>query len=278
MDKINDNIVDYEKIKRKETLTSFMQNPQGTGIAAANKKFVVQGLENSYEKLLKETGAWKYRVFRIGKDLYFQVMVPSETFKDFTYDVVIQFIDGDGATNLAGKQIKLFSNCPSFVFTYAYAYAIQGLLCDSLFNKFPQEVFKEAPKIRNPAMDTGYEKTLFYALYYITKNNLILRGNFNGQLVSTNMLRFLPIIKSSMTKLSEYNAHKKGETVKKKEKEKILKENNTEEKFANIHKRTSDKKVNLDTGTSTYKKSIYNKVDNKVDSKTDNKVKKKVKK
>lgn len=265
-----DDKADKKGSERKETFKSFMNNPAGAGVAFNNRKYVVEGLEDSYAKLLAATGGkFKYRVFQVGSSILFHVLVSSESIEDFFYDVVIEFEDSVKASDLSKSNIRLFSNAPSFTFTYAYAFNFQGLLtpyCAPLVNR---RALTEIPQVKNTELVTGYEKTLFFALFFIEKNNLFNRSNFGNQLIKANAKSFIETIKDDDSKLEEYK-YKKGVAA--------AKNKSAKNKTVNLstQKRTTTKTTNLDTGKSTYTKKIYNKVDNVVDNKVNSKVNNKV--
>jgi len=94
--------------------------------------------------------------------------VPSEFFKDnkITYDVLF-LLKYDKQLERKNRQMYVYSNSPSFVFTYCYVYNKHGLLIDKLKDKFPTEALTMAPEIRNPIQSLGFEKSTYIAALYL---------------------------------------------------------------------------------------------------------------
>ena len=128
------------------------------------------------------------------------VLVPSETVPGFNYDVLFQISYEPTTTKLEDCEVKIFSNAPSFVYTYAYVFyhldmgdgKKPGMLVDSMGRKIPRdrllmpgtekklpdEVRKQRPVIRNTLGLPLWDKSLYYALFYLTEevSFLSIRG------------------------------------------------------------------------------------------------------
>lgn len=256
---------DHTKIVgREETLKTFMQNPLGGGSSFQNRKLIADGLFNNFLKLIKKNKKFKVRVYDISNDVYIQVLVPSETIDNFYYDVVIKFITGTNKVNLVNCNIQVFSNSPSFVFTYAYAYNNDNLLIDELKDKLHKKSLTEIPKVKNTELVTGYEKTIFYALFYIEQENLLMRSMFANMILRTNKEQMRRLIDNSEKKLIEYNS-KKG----------------TNNKVTTVFIDVNDEKLNnrrrIYNKNSIVNSKVKNKVTNsKVNSNVNNKINNKV--
>ena len=61
----------------------------------------------------------------------------------------------------------LYSNSPSFIYTYCYVYNQKGLLIDKLKSKLPQMALTKFPEVRNPIGSLGYEKSTYIAARYL---------------------------------------------------------------------------------------------------------------
>lgn len=128
---------------------------------------------------------------------------------DLTYDVVIKFIDGADLSNLAGCKIQLFSNNPHFNYTYAYAFNKDNLLIDDLKRKIDKQALTEIPKIKNTELVTGFDKTLFFAYFYIMSLGATKSSFFNNMVVSSNLPVLTKLVKTTKEKETEYNTLKK---------------------------------------------------------------------
>lgn len=259
-------------VGREETLKTFMQNPLGSGSSFQNRKLIADGLFANFLKLIKKNKKFKVRVYDISGDIFIQVLVPSETIDNFYYDVVIKFIGGTNKVNLVNTKIQLFSNAPSFVFTYAYAYNNDNLLIDELKDKLHKKSLTDIPKVKNTELVTGYEKTIFYALFYIEQENLLQRSMFANMLLRTNKEQMRRLIDSSEKKLTEYNTKKKSDA----KKVKTIFIDVNDEKLNN-RKRIYNKRsiVNSKVKNKVTNSKIDSTVNNKVNNKINNKVNRK---
>lgn len=156
--------------KEKITLRQYIDNPSGKGSAyLANRGAIKQGLNLTFIKLLRESrkafSATPY-IYDNG-DLLYHVKVPSEFYKTngITYDVL--FLLEHSSARRAQRNITLFSNCPSFVYTYCYVYNKKGLLIDDFKEKLPDIALNTAPVVRNPIESMGYEKSTYIAARYL---------------------------------------------------------------------------------------------------------------
>ena len=73
------------------------------------------------------------------------------------------------AIDVNNLEFKCFSNCPSFIFTYANAFRQKGLLCHWLENKYRKEVKKNTANIKNQYGIIGLERSLYLACLYLKK-------------------------------------------------------------------------------------------------------------
>lgn len=156
-------------------LHEYIDNPMGKGSNAIyNRDLVKSDMISRYDKNIEKGRKLELEVYNKGEDYVFHFIIPSESDKrDNTYDVLIHFHPEDpsviGDKNLNRYNIKFFSNCPSFTYTYAYAFNKKGLLIDALNGKYGKEVLDNAPSTRNPNEIINYEKSLFFACHYLDK-------------------------------------------------------------------------------------------------------------
>ena len=153
------------------TLTKYISNPTGKGTAyVANRQAIKSGLNMMYIKLLREHRREFYAmpfIYENG-DLLMYVKVPSEDYEHnkISYDVLF-LLKYNQQLKRANRQMTLYSNSPSFIFTYCYVYNQHGLIIDKLKNKLPNEALTKFPEIRNPIGSLGYEKSTYIAAMYL---------------------------------------------------------------------------------------------------------------
>lgn len=170
------------------TIQEFLDNPMGKGSnAIMSRKLIYDDLKHRYDKLLeRKNNQFNVQVMKDKTDYYVMVTVPSETERTNTYDVVVQFTPPETNGELVAKEgslknyhIKLFSNSPSFTYTYAYAFNQYGLMTDHLKKKFDGSVLNEAPTTRNPSEIIGYEKSTVFALLHILHLQLLPKAKID---------------------------------------------------------------------------------------------------
>lgn len=174
------------------------------------------------EKYRKQYDAMKLRNLKFKHEVHalmpgaraiVHVKVPSETVDNFYYDVVLEFnpfISG----NVAGKRahsfedchIKVFSNCPSFVYTYAYVFYHmkdpergsdsmiidkfnQKIPKDRLMVKGPEKTLGEKPLTDNPVIRNPYglplfDKSIYYAVFYVIETLDVDRTVYNKRMIT----------------------------------------------------------------------------------------------
>lgn len=207
------------------TLNALLNNPTGKQTSyMASRARIIADLEARYESLLKKYKKFPFRIFKLKNSFVFIFKIPSETFDDFFYDVVIQFepttpeMERDSTLNR--YKLYLFSNSPSFTFTYTYVVSDNDMLVDFVRGKCSKVALSEAPKIRNPVEVYGFEKSCYYACKYIRDMGVHKKFSVEGNLFLFNKLKVLSSISSQEEKLKEYNKlkekQKKGKVKKKK--------------------------------------------------------------
>jgi hypothetical protein len=268
------------------TLGSFLNNPTGdAGSASHGRKLVFEDLESRFRLLRLAKKEFKHATYKVGTDIFIKVEIPSESIDDFSYDVIIKFRDVEpNSTSLAANTISVFSNAPSFVYSYAYTFNMFKMLVDELASKIDKKALTELPKIRNPDAVTFYEKTITMAMMYIRDNDLMKTNVYRSSLVTIPKSKFKDVVKSSEEKQDMYNVLKKAES-KKKAAEKAAKKAFGKLPAAERQKKNIengiidrvapmkvDKKVNKKLDTKVPKTKV-SKVNNKVSNKVDMKIK-----
>ena len=151
------------------TINDYLQNPYGKGSSFSNITKQKEDLESQYNQY---SNKFACKIYQHQKNVIFHVIVPSVK-KDFvTYDVVLEMNLGDKtaeAIDVNNLEFKCFSNCPSFIFTYANAFRQKGLLCHWLENKYRKEVKKNTANIKNQYGIIGLERSLYLACLYLKK-------------------------------------------------------------------------------------------------------------
>lgn len=155
------------------TVKEFYTNPSGIGITANNIGMVKREFIRRYDAVTKSAGKKVHTTIYMENEnsFYFHMLIPSDMNAN-TYDVVLHVFDNfnTGSGNLKDWNINFFSNCPSFVFTYAVAYNESGLLIPFLTKRFDNKVLHLLPEVKNPDLTLGWDKSIFYALHAFMTN------------------------------------------------------------------------------------------------------------
>ena len=172
----------------KMTYDQFIDNPLGKNSAVLTIA-ARQTIMDSYAKkwdviLLRENGVINHRFYKDAKHnaYYAHFKIPSETIKNFYYDVVIKFTAdarvGDAGRDLFKYAVQFYSNDPSFVYTYAYVFNKNDMFIRELTDRMIRDSLRRPPKEKNPHQNTGYVKTLVFAYLYMKSKKFNERSRF----------------------------------------------------------------------------------------------------
>ena len=133
------------------------------------------------------------------------IKVPSEVVKKFYYDVVFKF-SADLETEYDGKDLfkynmKVFSNDPAFVFTYAHVFTKKDLFIMELKSKMAKKALKKAPDIKNPNENVGYVKAIYFAYLLMQNRKLNNKFKFEGEAKPLDPKLLLNSIEDADTKI-----------------------------------------------------------------------------
>ena len=192
-------------------LADFLSNPSGKGDVGANAKVIATMLDSKYEKLMKEKGKKiTCNVYKVltKETYYFHLVIPTETERDNTYDVVIELSDLEGQrkgdVSVVRYNARFFSNAPSFAYTYAKVYKDNDLLVKDLEGKFEPEQLSQDPDTRNRYGIVGYDKYLYYGVKYIYESKMLNKLTIGYQSIRYSKRLVVPKIRSVATIMKEY--------------------------------------------------------------------------
>lgn len=153
------------------TIHDYLNYPMGKG---ASVMMIGEAKSKMIEKFLLDESSITYNLYNTGKTLVFHFEIPSHSTKGIMYDVIVEFPYTQADLNIGNSlyefPFKVYSNCPSFVYSYAYVFYQKGLICDWLLSRYDRKTLTTPPKTRNEFGIIFYEKSIFFALYYIRKN------------------------------------------------------------------------------------------------------------
>lgn len=229
--------------------------PFNSGFSAVSIKYLLENLQKRYLVNIEPNVTIVDAVKE--KDNYFiLVKIPSESNTEYKsdkifYDVIIELLPPNKSylnnESVRDYDVRVYSNCPSFTYTFTYVYYKKDALIKMPKGAYTRKALSKAPKVRNPLLLFGIEKTLWFAICYIDKNKLFKRSNLEALIKDDSKLKDLikehKIIGQDQ-KLEEVMARtKKFSTIKKKE-NKI--DDRIKEKDIKKIGKTSPKKENIE--------------------------------
>jgi hypothetical protein len=160
----------------KISMRQYIDNPYKGSAFLASRKAIKAGLNLSFINLIQKyrnlffAVPYKYN----NGDILFHVKVPSEEyqFNKISYDVFF-LIEYDKDKRYAQRNIKMISNSPNFLFTYAYVYYHDDLMIERYANRMPDEALNNKPVIRNPVESLGFEKSTYIAARYLVDGQIL---------------------------------------------------------------------------------------------------------
>lgn len=165
-------------------ITDYLINPMGRGSAVLSLPARRKELDAQYKELYSKI---RLTWYMLGDKFYIaHVKIPSRRHERLFYDVLICFdIESiPSNTNVINNcNVQVFSNCPSFTYTYAYIFNQHKDLIDWTRRKYPSEVLSYKPVQRNPYEVLSYERSLYFAFRYITSNG----RNYIDQIKTTSI-------------------------------------------------------------------------------------------
>ncbi|UAJ17014.1 hypothetical protein UFVDC4_00087 [Staphylococcus phage vB_SauM-UFV_DC4] len=204
------------------TASQFLKNPTGKGSATvARRDRIILDMRTRFSYLYKKNRkSFKLKIFLYQDKYYFYFQIPSEDYfkENLSYDVIIEFRPPNEraakAKDLNNYLIRFISNSPNFMFTYGYLYNKDDLLISWLSYKLGPKALNQPPEVRNPRLEYGFEKSVYFALLYLETNPKALKNPLH--LTLPNRQRIKSSFKSSELKLREYNKIKKQKNASKK--------------------------------------------------------------
>lgn len=145
----------------------YLANPYGKGTGVVPSNVIRSNVEN--ETATMYPAPIRFKAYRVPhQHLVLHCRLPSRTKKDIFYDIVMDFDLAPGfetRRSIAKYDCTVFSNSPSFYYTYAKVFQEKGVLCPWLRKKYERRIMKKSPEKRNPSNIIGYERTLYTGMW-----------------------------------------------------------------------------------------------------------------
>ena len=174
-------------------IKEFFNNPAGKGSAVLNINATKNKFQEKYNQIHKRIS---HKSFFVKDDIYILVNIPSSV-EGIMYDVLMKFEKNKKSigTTILDMDMRLFSNSPSFLYTYANAYDKQKLFIKECKKKLSPKMLSDIAKTRNPYGVLSYDFSIYSALWYILSNgytnidDLKMTDNINCTLY--NVLKYV---------------------------------------------------------------------------------------
>lgn len=163
-------------------MRQYVDNPYRGSSFLASRKTIKLGLNTAFINLLRNHRKEFYAIPYVydNGDVLFHVKIPSEGFTDnkIRYDI-LYLIKFDANRRYSLRDVTMYSNSPSFLYTYAYVYYHESLIIPFMERKFPLIALTKRPEVRNPVESLGYEKTTYFAARYLIDGMILNDGYIN---------------------------------------------------------------------------------------------------
>lgn len=198
-------------------IEQYLKNPMGSGSSIMPSDTIKKKYAAEFNEIRSSMTCYWYQI----KDDYVaHITIPSKTTQGLSYDVVFDFGDISNVMDLKRVPVKVFSNSPSFIFTYAKVFKDQGILCDWLEDKYTKKILALDPSTRNKYKIISYEKSLYLACLYIASNRSIYMFAKMNAIVCTDYTKIKKKVRSERAlKNARNRATKKAKKAKAMEKD-----------------------------------------------------------
>jgi hypothetical protein len=132
----------------------------------------------------------KARFFKENNDYFVYTKIPSESNSEYPnskpiyYDVIFQLSPPNKAAmdlnSIREYDLKVFSNMPSFIYTFNYVYHYKRALITLPNGYYAQKAITDKAKVRNPLKLLGIDKSLWFTVYYLDEKRAFRRDNFEA--------------------------------------------------------------------------------------------------
>jgi len=200
------------------TFKDLANNPVGKGSGNVAARYAIIADLKRRLAIMKQLNGVSMEVYdkpdKSGWILFFRILSEHYNKKDYQiyYDTVIEVDDDndDARRTIADCEIRFISNMPSFGYTYAYTAKKLKLTVSWLESKFPSVFWSTEPKVKNPDLLMGFEKSLMFAAYWMIENKFQYKADLKARSKgkgnhSTLAAKFMAFEK----KQKEYNDLKK---------------------------------------------------------------------
>lgn len=192
-------------------LKEFMDNPAGKGDSSTNRTVLKKELDDKFDRLLRNPKKiMTARFYKAkNKDIYYiHVVIPSETERTNSYDVVLRFSDDTNShqsdLSILNYDIRIFCNAPSFAYTFAKVYYDNNMLINELASKYNRDIIRKQPEVRNRYHIINYDKYAYFAAKYLYESRFLSKMSLQNRCVTYSESGLKTSVRSLDEIMSEY--------------------------------------------------------------------------
>ena len=178
----------------------------GQYLAECDKNLIQKSQYRKRYEAMKRRITSKWYILQSNKHMIVSIKVPSERTRNLSYDVIFEFeaTNKDTSRKLKTAEMKVFSNCPSFVFANAAYFKSKSWLLDWALSLYDDKVFNQEEKSdgskSQPRDRVSIEKSLYFACMYL--------HDLNSISVLQEMNRALPAFSTNQVLISVKDSNK----------------------------------------------------------------------
>lgn len=165
------------------TFEEYINNPMGVKNAVISHREMYRKMymEKLDKIMMREVGRIDYYLYKSPNKYYCYMKIPSEVVPKFYYDVVIEFSEPKHKTadaSLRNYDVRFYSNDPSFVYTFVYAFKKNKMFIEEYKEKMSARALRERADERNPSSTVGYVKSLYFAYLLMKRRDLFVKSKY----------------------------------------------------------------------------------------------------
>lgn len=171
---------------KKLTIVDILAPKLGSAISI---KAILENYKKRYVTYI-ENNVKVHTSYIKNKDIYvIYTKIPSESNhkyeKELYYDIVVEFHPIDKSNkdeaDLKNYQVKVYSNSPSFIYTFTNLFNENGWLSEYIPKKYYiKKALTDKAKVRNPMQIQGLEKSIWFTMFYIKSTRLYKKNVFKS--------------------------------------------------------------------------------------------------
>lgn len=176
-------------------IRDFFNNPAGKGSTILNINATKSQFNARYNEIQERI---HHKIYFVKKSIYFLINIPSSV-NGIMYDIVVKFepTPKSAGESITDMSMEMFSNSPSFLYTFANAYDKQKIFAKEFKRKLSSKMLKDIAKTKNPYGILSYDFSIYSALYYILSNDLTKISNLETFAIKTNLNEVIRSVKNA---------------------------------------------------------------------------------